>query len=175
MNLNEMYSFSQSYLKRMGDGFGFLEQINEALRMIADGKNITFENALQGMSKGDILDETNHISIQYKAVTSNKPELIRDNLGSAIQQLFRESAGPGYAKHAKIRIFDTTNPYYNMTVQEMAAQLTAYLKSSKNNVPLGQNLFDTDLVIIHKHHSNVIFKFKANRSDPNNLFFEIIP
>lgn len=142
--------------------------------MIVDGKNITFENALPGMSKGDILDETNLISIQYKAVIGSDIQTLNKNLGSAIQQLFRESADSGYAKHAKLRLFNTSNPYYYMTAQDMAAQLTEYLRSSKNNVPLGQNLFDTDLVIIQKHHSNVTFKFKANRSDPNNLFFEII-
>ncbi len=132
------------------DNPGTLEQLNEAVRLIGEGKMVKLEDIAKD---GDIVNLTDGISFQYKAYTGASNSAFNDNLKKAAKQFNSEPTN--LDKIVKIKILNTNSLMYNSSAQALRNQIQTIFNS---NSDVASNL--NELKEIHIENASGLLRFE---------------
>ena len=143
--------FNKNINKRL-DNPGYIEQLNEATKMIDKKLDVIFEEG------GDIVDLSNRRAYQIKAIHASKRDMesFKNNLKSASNQFVTESTPNGYRRFIKIKFVNPESELYYKSLREFRNELQKYYNAIKNNDVVGSNLRAVDEIQIE----NTIGKFR---------------
>ncbi|POR14079.1 hypothetical protein BWK58_15465 [Flavobacterium columnare] len=139
------------------DNPGYIEQLNEAIKMIDKKLDVIFEEG------GDIIDLNNRTAYQIKAIHASRRDMesFKNNLKSAANQFITESTPNGYRKFIKIKFVNPESQLYYKNLREFRNELQKYYNAVKNNDVVGSNLLAVDEIQIE----NKIGKFRYEIKD----------
>ncbi|POR13799.1 hypothetical protein BWK58_15490 [Flavobacterium columnare] len=128
------------------DNPGYIEQLNEATKMIDKKLDVIFEEV------GDITDLTNKRSYQLKTITSGTKDELARNITKAASQFVSETSLEGYKKCVQIKIINSKNVQYSMDLEKFRKRLQKYYDQVCNHLEYGPNIKAIDEIQIENGH-----------------------
>ncbi|MDF1694298.1 MAG: polymorphic toxin-type HINT domain-containing protein [Saprospiraceae bacterium] len=150
---------------------GFLEQLNEAIKILEEGGDVILEKGhINGIEFSiDIIEKIEKKAIHFKSPVGSSPSLLTDKIKEAAKQ-FRDEFEPapsGYIRIAKVKILDLSQSDFGKSALELKVRLQNYINANGNV----NKLIDD----FHRlHEIQIVNEFGLHRFKVENTVVSII-